>query len=139
MSAFILGKKHIDTLLTAACWLKAHDHLGGILLRNGEYITQFNASEVGQLLVDENYRSVNYRYDTHEEPYEYTFSWREDVLPVTDREIAAMLKAIHCYDYQTCENPGWQESFAHTFCEQLESSLIHNLSGYDQAPWDVGD
>jgi hypothetical protein len=49
------------------------------------------------------------------------------------------LKAISCYEYQSCEHPGWRKSEAHAFCEALRDMAIGCLPGYDDAPWEIND
>jgi len=48
-----------------------------------------------------------------------------------------LIKALHCYEYQSCEHPGWRTSQAHSFCRALERRLIGELPGYDDAPWAI--
>lgn len=46
-----------------------------------------------------------------------------------------VLKAIDCYEYQSCEHDEWAESEAHAFCHALRKRMIHSLPGYEDAPW----
>jgi zincin-like metallopeptidase len=58
MSAFIVSHKHIDTL--ASAMLDTHmSYWDG---HNRVYVTRDNAEEVGRILLEENVRSVLYRY-----------------------------------------------------------------------------
>jgi hypothetical protein len=81
VSAWVVDKAHIDVLVTA---LHPADQLHGDAL--------------GQRLWAENYKSVNYRYDTKTRTPEYRW---------TKRQVPAVwvLAAAHCYDYQSCEHP----------------------------------
>jgi hypothetical protein len=45
-------------------------------------------------------------------------------------------KALDCYEYQSCEHPGWSASGARAFCERLRSSLVGAMAGYGDAPWE---
>ena len=45
------------------------------------------------------------------------------------------IKAVHCYMYQASEHDAWEKSDARAFCKRLETALIHELPGYDAAPW----
>ncbi len=67
MSAFILDNAHIDAIVSAAIASKS------FCRKNGQ-VSRANANEVGKMLQEENYASVNCRYDeneTPEEPYQF--------------------------------------------------------------------
>ena len=49
----------------------------------------------------------------------------------------AVLKAISCYEYQSCEHPGWHTSEARQFCSVLRDHMISMLPGYDDAQWEI--
>jgi len=49
----------------------------------------------------------------------------------------AVLKAIQCYEYQSCEAASWEKSNAKAFCEALRGEIIMDLPGYDDAPWEI--
>ena len=63
------------------------------------------------------------------EPYRYS--------AIHPLPAVAVLKAIDCYEYQSCEHPEWEESEAFAFCDSLRRSLIGSLPGYDQAAWSI--
>jgi hypothetical protein len=48
-----------------------------------------------------------------------------------------VLKAIDCYEYQSCEHPEWDESEAKAFCDSLRSLQIGMLPGYNDAKWSI--
>lgn len=147
MSAFIVGKDHIDALVTLAlsntghtgpmCWYFDNPTRVG----QAEYT---NAAEVGRMLWAENVRSVQGRYpDTVEggtypgpngfsaaEIFAYRWRRTEPLSPVVG------LKLIACFEYQSCETEGWTRSEAHAFCQALRLKLIDQLPGYDFAPWE---
>ena len=158
MSAFILGKEHIDYLVEAGLFVNGH---GGLTwLAPGEDLeTDYQAGDwcgptamqsykarhrelrmetadhVGQMLIRENHLSVNFRYDerptvTLEDPYRFNMRLR----PIDPVQV---LKALNCYEYQSCEHPGWKTSEAKAFCDALRHSTIHRLPGYDDAEWEV--
>ncbi len=139
MSAFIVNKAHIDALMALA---------GNEFLRPNEF---FGAPPdyarardlLGQMLVNECLASVKYRYPKvtddalpgPNDPY-----WlRPYVWPVligrTPTPVEG-LKLISCYEYQSCEHPGWETSKAKEFCERLRPYLITKLPGYAEAPWE---
>jgi len=123
MSAFVVSKSHIDALIQAA-----------MILRR-DYIDFLKLDETGQMLWDENHKSVNSRY--HEQTavpvYHFpTFAVRPVLTPVE------VLKAIACLEYQSCEHEGWGESQAKKWLAALSEAAISALPGYEAAAWEVG-
>lgn len=59
MSAFIVSHKHINALVSAMLDAQVSYWDGHTRI----YVTRHNAEEVGRILLDENVRSVNYRYE----------------------------------------------------------------------------
>ncbi len=95
-------------------------------------VRQDSADRLGQMLWGENHRSVNARYLEDDIEPLYTYSALPgNVEPVT------VLKAVACYEYQTCEHDGWEASEAHVFCETLRHKMTTWLPGYDDAPWGI--
>ena len=86
------------------------------------------------MLVEQNYRSVNHRYSEAGKPPPYFF----ERPPGVTLEPLTVLKALDCYEYQSCEDPGWADSEAAHFCEALRRATIRMLPGYDKAPWGIG-
>lgn len=151
MSAYMLDKTHIDLIVhlalygpsgapvnPGASWYRPHF---GNPAKRVEYE---NLNEVGQLLVTENLRSIQFRYpDTVSnpenapgpseaywlEPYTYSDP-RYRLTPIEG------LKAIACYEYQSCEHPEWKDSNAKQFIDALRNSLIERVAGFDKAPWE---
>ena len=140
MSAWIVSKAHIDLLVSAGLRVRYRPMCWYVGERRGE-LNNDNASAVGQMLLDECVKSVNYRYSDDQItellgptnaywliPYKF-----DEVLSFPS--IVCVLKQIDCYEYQSCEHPEWKDSEAHTFCRALRKYMIHNLPGYEEAPW----
>lgn len=147
MSAFIVDHAHIDYLVTAAIeygmgprgnsvyWRRSDDW------RDSIRVGIDTAEEVGAGLMRENIASVTHRYPDGDlpgpiptpDPSAYSF------MPVRPSTITAVqvLKAIACYEYQSCEHPGWRDSAAYDFCRRLENAVINRLPGYDDAKWEL--
>lgn len=94
MSAWIVSKAHIDTLVQA-------------LIAEG-IIAMGEATETGRMLWHENHLSIQARYGDEPNTPEYVFEGIEAPL-----EEFVVLNAIGCYDYQTCEHGGWPDSRAY--------------------------
>lgn len=150
MSAYICDREHIRYLVSAAmsrwlnpspgdrlAWYWGENNGQSAKLYAGDYK---EAARVGQMLWDENVRSVSYRYPD-DKPTELPgpcddvplygdhVAWQGEVRPVQ------VLKSISCFEYQSCEHPEWKTSEAFAFCRALESAAIYALDGYDDAAW----
>ena len=152
MSAWIVSKEHIDAMVSAALvcaqenrssfrWYDADGNHSHELT----YTDTEKATKVGAMLWAENLASINARYtDTIDHPENcpgpvgfngvssvanYTLKRTPRIPPV------AILKAISCYEYQSCEHAGWKTSQAYQFCASLRDHMISMLPGYDEAPW----
>lgn len=101
--------------------------------RRRHELTRENAQLVGQMLLAENYRSVNHRYNENEEVPAYVHKHAKPLSPVV------VLKALACYEHQACEGAEWRTSQAKAFCNALRKCCIEALPGYDEAPWGIKD
>lgn len=127
MSAFIVNDETIALLVEA---LFKYD------------LTILDGSITGQQLLDQNYRSVNYRYGESTLVPEYKHKGTQGILlndPYT------VYKVARCYDYQCCEHPGYPASWACLRIEELLAAIERELgmrysqfkdsAAYDEAPW----
>lgn len=121
MSAFIVSKNHIDAMISSV-------RTEGIYL-DDEQVKDRN--RLGQELVNQNYRSVNERYDEKDEPPTYEFKMQYPLQPVQ------VIKLCDCYDYQACETNDYRETFASKIVESIRHKAIRNLPGYENAPWGI--
>lgn len=135
MSAFIVSDEHIGYLVNAGLRLDTGGKLRwywGNPTHSSE-VRSDNVDAVGQMLVNANFESVNARYRKDDPPHEYKHEWdRRQPDPVQ------VLKAISCFDYQSCESPSWEASEAKAFCHALQCLAISKLPGYDKAEWEIG-
>jgi hypothetical protein len=101
---------------------------------NKREVTRANAGMWGAVLVAENKRSVNHRYDDDEieDPYEFAFY-------AGPFDLVAILRALDCYEYQASEHPGWAVSEACEFVNALRRHTIRSLPGYSDGPREVTD
>lgn len=142
MSAFIVGTDHIDYLVSAAVDVGTNGGGFGIYW-GGERIDWESATRVGAALLAENIASVAYRYAGSDPGWELpgpipTPSPEEyEYQPFLTVEPAQVLKALDCYESQSCEHPGWQESDARRFCDALRRRYSAMMPGYEDALWEV--
>lgn len=125
MSAFIVDYNHINYLMNAAL-----SRLNAIHF-NGREVDKEYAQAIGQMLWDENRRSVDYRYTetSEQDGYELRRTHLHHFDPVQ------VLMSIKCLEYQSCEHPGWEGSDAQSFLRVLLSHTITSLPGYRDAKW----
>ena len=137
MSAFVVHPEHINVLL----WAGLKDPRLGALRwehmrpTHSTELQPETATEIGQILLDENVKSVNHSYGTEMyTPKLYTYR------PPLQRgwTNVELLNALHCYQYQASEHPDWESSQAYAFCQALERRLIRRLPGYSDGPWAIG-
>lgn len=159
MSAFVVAKEHIDALVVLALqgpgdrapgypgdswgafhWYEGDFEAGEV---EGRVVRLENRDEIGAMLLNECIASVGCRYpDTlwpelpgpvpNPSPFEYRCELRQPRRPTA----VEGLKLIDCYEYQSCEHPGWHSSSARSFCDALRKRLIGALPGYQQAPYE---
>ena len=127
MSAYIVSDNTISgMLLAAAREISERPYY----YWNGQAIFfKGNFTEIGQKLVDENYRSINYRYSEKSKPHEYK---PKHLAPLSSIEI---IKLCNCYSYQTCETDDWRQTEAWEIMHTLRSMATRALPGYEEARW----
>jgi hypothetical protein len=128
MSAFTVTNTHINALVRYASRHKITVAYGNPTMRLN---VSAHEQEVAQLLLDENIKSVNYRYSETETGFiEY------------DRGAPILLaiqaiKAAQCLRYQSCEHPTYEGSIAERLIEAIISDAIPRLEGYNEAQWAI--
>lgn len=160
MSAFMVAKLHIDLLVQVAvegppgahpsswhpfhyyavpsCELRGYDL--DLRQQANRVVDLAGADTLGQMLAAENTRSVRERYDDAD-ARSLIPDWADSgycYTPPHGRRpnVIELLKAINCYEYQTCETDDWADTEAAQFCNTLRDLLIRYLSGYEDAPWE---
>jgi hypothetical protein len=142
MSAYIVGKPHIDAMVRLAVRHQVRWYDGKQF-----HDARVEMDSLGQKLVDQNVKSVEYRYQDSELtklPGPTNSSW---LIPYNYNPFGGRiptplegLKIVSCYEYQSCEDPGWEASEARSFCQALTHHLIDALPGYDAAAgWEWRD
>ncbi len=135
MSSWVVSKSHIDVLVSALRAFKVEHNLGR------------DPVKIGRALWRENVESVAYNYQLrtrddgrkdemahYERAIEaYTFRELHDLKP------GAVVKAAHCFDYQSCDHPAWEASEACRTMARLVDKLAQSLPGYEAAPWGVDE
>lgn len=132
MSAFVLSDQHITAILEFV----APDPRTGD--RPGYYWSgswhQFGdwPTILGQTLVDQNHRSVAFRYShlgvsAESPPYTGAGRHRPRLTPVQ------AIVACDSYIYQSCESPDWEQTEAFAMVQAIREHAIRKLDEYQEA------
>src|SRR5882672_6734319 len=117
MSAYVVNHRHITALVHYAA-----QH--GILRR-----MSLTPQTAGQILLAENVRSCNFRYDQKGDPlespevtsYEYKV-YHKDIV----RSPLEVIKATICYDYQSYETEDYRSTLAAKLVDSIRYEAITN-------------
>jgi hypothetical protein len=140
MSAFIVSTNHINAIVRVAL-------SGPVGCPSCKWHTPYlsnpsrsmciaDADGVGQMLLDQNYRSVGARYPAYASDVAPRFRF-EATFAAPRLTLAEAVKALHCYNYQACETGDWDSTEAFKFTRSLVDSLSYQIPGYDAAPWSI--
>jgi hypothetical protein len=128
MSAFTVTNTHINALVRYASRNDISVFYSNPTMRLN---VSGNEQKVAQLLLDENIKSVNYRYSEKESGHiEY-----DQGAPMLTAIQA--IKAAQCLRYQSCEHPTYEGSIAELLVEAIISDAIPRLEGYNEAQWAI--
>ena len=130
MSAFIVTNEHISAMMQAAEGIYPDDEASYWWGEERHYF-RADSQEIGQILLNENFRSVNCRYDEDYPPDTYAYC------PIRAYSAAEILKACACYEYQSCETDDWEETEAYAIAQALEGRAICMIPGYEGAEWSI--
>lgn len=131
MSAYVVDNKTISAIV------KGFEIYGvEYLADNYEVPVQviINLSEIregiGQSLLDQNYKSVNYRYDENTQTPKFEY---EDV----EVNAGTIYGCIQCYNYQACETEDYFESVLYNSLIRLEKAMLERYIEKDgfEIPW----
>jgi hypothetical protein len=129
MSAFVVSNDHIDALLTFAIDKRASYNINESCGRMS--FAETTATEIGRVLLRENERSVNQRYQENDAGIADSYEWRR--FPNRRLTPVNILKACSCFDYQACETDDYEESVAHRIIDAIRHTAIGSLPGYNDA------
>lgn len=138
MSCYIIEKKDIKQVVLAFRQFASAQHTPMVRIPGDQDysdITEIETmSRVGQILVDQNYRSYNYRYDEElvTEVFEIT---GQDLMYTKRLTPVETLKALTSYDYQASETPDYLETNARALVDLIRHYAIEALPGYEEARW----
>lgn len=110
MSAFLQTDYHIATL---AYWIERYCG------------TAYSAEQIGQILLDENVRSLVARYGEGDAKQAHTIDMGKIYYDANPDELIKMARG---YAYQACESDDWKTTEAHGLIESLQEHLLGIIS-----------
>lgn len=128
MSAYLCDFYHISALAVAI-----HQKL--------RFTDQQKVEDIADRLYAENCKSVAFRYPEGSIPEEFVIEPEPFVFDrrayryTTRHSTVELIKAIHCFEYQACKHPGWEQGLVHYWLRDLQSHLMRELPGYEDAAW----
>jgi len=138
MSAFIVSDNNV--LIIAIAHLAEYNYDGSNTIQKYPSVTEVVAE--ARALLQENYNSYNERYQQES----VTDRGYINSVTITDHGIRELInkvpaiqiiKAIHCYQYQSCEHEGWESSWSYKTTNELIVSLVSQIPGYENATWGI--
>lgn len=131
MSAYIVDNKTISAIAKGF-------EVYGVIYEAEDYINPmqviYNAkgilNGIGQSLLNQNYKSVNYRYSENTKTPKFEY---EDV----EINEGILLGCIECYEYQACETSDYFESDIHESLSRLKNAMLQKMikAKGQQIPW----
>ena len=137
MSAFVVSTGHINAILNWANQQRdvIRFYIPGTDRRYYSSNQADDLTAIGELLLTENVRSVNHRYQEKcgQDAFGFRPNIHQHLKPIE------VIKLCNCLRYQSCEHPEWEQSFANKVLDTIISYAIYKLPGYDKAPWTVDE
>ena len=134
MSSFVLPRAHIDAIVRACYGFGNYPDLCYYYESKWYKVNELLQDYVGEVLTNANYHGVNQRYNTKDIPPAAEYDIHTPLLPAVD-----LLKALDCFEYQSCDAEDYDTSQAHAIIAALRSNTISRLPGYANAPWVIDD
>ena len=119
MSAYVVSDKHIVTLLVGVNALRYKPTSQEMLQRQAN------------MLMRENVRSVNYRYNERSRIPRVTFRPEDVALATVNYKPADFVALANCVDYQSCERPDYDVSPAKALLDELRVVAYEVMVGQD--------
>jgi hypothetical protein len=140
MSAYICSHDHITALASAVVALNVDVHCMHAYREPCPPVDDLMraARHVGELLLAENQESFDAKYaESSAETFVLSPSVAKALMfkGALSARVVPLLKAIDCYEYQSCEHEGWETSTAKKLMGHLRAALVTRLPGYNDAAW----
>lgn len=131
MSAFTVSPETINLIVSYA-----GQSMSGIKIKDKiyDFKKQEDLQEIAQMLMNENYRSVNSRYKENDQPLQIKFKPSF----VGPKKTIDVIKCCDCLEYQSCETDDYESTDAYKILNRIRKDAvlkILKLNGYSDAPW----
>lgn len=129
MSAYIVSDNQVIFL--------AIEYIKAVRNNRGSF-NDSDVEEIANILLTENYKSVNFRYnESGIEKVEKRFLNLANYQQLHDKynDPVTIIKLCQNLDYQSCEHDQWKDSQACKILQTIIDNCIRKLPGYDEAPW----
>jgi hypothetical protein len=113
MSCFVVSQNHISTILS--------------FYKKCTNRSDADLTAAGQILLDANIHAYNVRYRKTGGKEKYTFKLKHDVPALV------CIKLSQCLEYNSDEDDDYSKSAAYRMINEIISSAITRLPGYDEA------
>jgi len=110
-----------------------------------DHMSDDHIATIGQMLWDENLKSIEYRYPDCVGHPENLPGVIDETYLFGPNDVASfafggidpvqVLKTCDCLEYQSCEHPEWEQSDACKFLTMVRHRAVSALPGYDDAKW----
>lgn len=147
MSAFIVEDETISAVLYFYQWAKMErtsTFIPDEALERYEDGTPIEPGleDLGQIILDENYRAVNYRYrnetgKAHKFKLNKQFKALHQYKPTI--EPLQCVKLINCIQYQLAEPDDYKSTKAYELLDLINSYAVESIPGYGDLPWSEPD
>lgn len=124
MSAYICSDETISVIAEAFCRYGVQYNAENYFPTDMQLIlVNERVKAIGQSLLDQNYKSVNYRYseDTETPRFEYK---EIGYLSGSNNDLGLIYGCIHNYEYQACETDDFYESELYHSLQRLENEIV---------------
>ena len=134
MSAYIVDNKTISAIVKGFEVYGATYEAEDFISPMQAFIKEKGVKEgIGQLLLNQNYKSVNYRYNEDEKAPDFKY---EDV----EINEGILFGCIKCYEYQACETKDYFKSYIHVSLNRLKNAMLKKMieEKGQKMPWGYG-
>jgi hypothetical protein len=129
MSAFIVSEEHIQSIVRG---ISQQDHFSYYHKGRISVNTDLELNRIGQLLVNQNFKSVNVRYNSNQKPEQFMIKHFGK-----KRSAIQLIKACDCLEYQSCETDDYYQSEAYRIIDTARRRFIRTIPEYEDADWEI--
>lgn len=132
MSCYICSADHIAALAVAIV------HRVGVHGYLSDGTSREQAVELAHMMYGENVASFRHYRWSRDDIEDSEPDWTAVIghrTPEAQPSALALIKSIHCYQYQACEHEAWESSDVKALTDELIAYLIPEIPGYFDAEW----